>query len=135
MPALKRIAVAILSLVNNMVFNTPSVNPATLAETSPVIAICPVADRLAALVVEATTQVGTQADIGAYEVQADLVWPTPDQITSEDGDTATFFVHLTSRPTANVMVTYTSDDPSEGRVLAGASGSYIHTHLDPRPAR
>ena len=43
-------AVAILSLVSNMVFSTPSVRAATLTEITP--AACPAANKLAALIVD-----------------------------------------------------------------------------------
>src|SRR5262249_21960123 len=55
-------AVAILSLVNNMVFNTPSVRAATLAETSPAGAARPAPNRIAALTVDPTNGDGTHAD-------------------------------------------------------------------------
>jgi hypothetical protein len=45
-----------------MAFSTPSVRAATLTEISPEAAACPAANRLAALIVEDTTEVGTPAD-------------------------------------------------------------------------
>ena len=47
-PAVNTRAVAIFSLVNNMVFSTPSSIPATVAETAPVVPAVPAANRLAA---------------------------------------------------------------------------------------
>ncbi len=51
---------AILTLVSNMVFNTPSVKAATLAVTT-VLAACPAATEIAALVVEPIKAGGTVA--------------------------------------------------------------------------
>lgn len=45
-----------------------------------------------------------------------LVTPTTGLITSEDGGSASFTVVLTSRPIAPVVVTFGSDDASEGTV-------------------
>src|SRR5215475_5771965 len=45
-----------------MLFRTPSVRAATLPETAPVAAACPAEKRLAALIVEDTTGLGTPAD-------------------------------------------------------------------------
>jgi hypothetical protein len=55
-------AIAVLILVTNMVFNTPSVRAATLAEMRPAAATCPAAKKAAALIVEDTTEGGTQAE-------------------------------------------------------------------------
>src|SRR6516162_5143645 len=54
-------AVAILSLVRNMAFSTPSVKAATLAEITPVAAACPAATLSAALTVELKRSGGTPA--------------------------------------------------------------------------
>lgn len=54
-------AVVLFSFVTSMVFSTPSVRAATLTEIRPVVA-CPAAKKLAAWIVEDTTEAGTPAD-------------------------------------------------------------------------
>ncbi|WP_169974595.1 FG-GAP repeat domain-containing protein [Tautonia rosea] len=53
-------------------------------------------------------------DVDTAEV---LVTGTSGLTTTEAGDTASFSVRLSSRPTANVTVDFTSSDPSEGELL------------------
>ena len=54
-------------------------------------------------------------DIGAFEVQPGITWPTPDLDTSENGDVAVFEVSLNVAPESDVVIEYTSLDPSEAR--------------------
>src|SRR5262249_43003372 len=61
-PAITSAAEAPFNLVRNMVFNPPSVSAATLTEITPAAAARPAANRPAALMVHATTEVGAEAD-------------------------------------------------------------------------
>src|SRR5207247_3076036 len=76
--ATKTTADAVLSLVSNMVRSTPSVRAATLAETAPEAAARPAAKRLAALIVDDNTEVGTFAD--AAPCASVAANPPPDSI-------------------------------------------------------
>src|SRR5262245_58703623 len=55
-------AVAVLILLSNMVFSTPSAKVAALAEIAPLFAARSAPNRLAALTVAATNKGGTPAD-------------------------------------------------------------------------
>ena len=67
-------ASTVLSLFSSMVFSTPSVRAATLTE----IAACPAAQRLAALIVDITTEAGTPADAA--------FWDRPQPAPARQGD-------------------------------------------------
>lgn len=57
------------------------------------------------------TVVNIDNDVAGFEVT-----PTVGLVTSEAGGTASFQIRLTSQPTANVTVQFTSSDPTEGTV-------------------